>query len=317
MGKTTDRINWIDWLKVFAMFLVVYAHIDTQSIANRVIFSFHMPLFFMISGFLYKQRSIKDECKVVFRSLFVPYIILSLLLLPFCKGAIGKYVLYISIGSLENVPLLIRPMWFVFSLAMIRLFSSLFGSFQRNVIAAIIALIAFIILSFSSLIPEETDWLQFNTTLMAFPFFVFGRSLNKYFNYIIKYKWVIMALSLPFFYLATANGDVNMFRCTTGNNMLLFYLNALFLSFFCLLAFQTFFSKLSSSVIKTTSMGLIVILASHLLVIMMVDKFTFHTLHPAVLTILVMGIGFGLSWITLRYFPFILGKPFKRPQSRP
>ena len=68
---------------------------------------------------------------------------------------------------------------------------------------------------------------------------------------------------------------------------------------------------MSNEVIKTTSMGLIIVLASHLFITEIIDKYTFHTLHPTILTILVMVVGFVLSWITLRYFPFILGKPLK------
>lgn len=313
MEKMKDRIYWLDWLKVFGMCLVVYAHIDTQSLMNRFIFSFHMALFFMISGFLNKRRDFKDECKVVFRSLFIPYFIFSSLLILLCSGPFVKYFFYISIGSLEEVPLLIRPLWFVYSLAIIRLIASLLGSSsQRSIIAAVVCICAFIALLRFNLIPEDTDLFQINTTLMAFPFFIFGVFLKKYFKFITKYKVYIMLLSLPFFYFAIKNGDVNMFRCAPGNNLVLFYLNAAFISVFFILLFETFFNKMSNEVIKTTSMGLIIVLASHLFITEIIDKYTFHTLHPAILTILVMVVGFVLSWITLRYFPFILGKPLKR-----
>lgn len=314
--KMKDRIYWIDWLKVFGMCLVVYAHIDTDSVVNRFIFSFHMPLFFMISGFLNKHRAFKDECKVVLKSLMIPYLILSSLLILLCSGPLGEYFLNISIGSLEKVPLLIRPLWFVYSLAVIRLISSLLGSSVRiNIIATIVSLVAFIILLRFNLIPQDSDLFQFNTSLMAFPFFIFGVFLNRYFTHIIKYKAYIMLLALPFLYIATINGNVNMFRCEPGNHLVLFYLNASLISVFFILLFQTLFNKMSNKVIKTTSMGLIIILASHLFVTEIIDKYTLHALHPALLTILVMVVGSFLSWITLRYFPFILGKPFKaRPK---
>ncbi|WP_321041620.1 acyltransferase family protein, partial [Veillonella caviae] len=62
------RIEWLDSLKGFAIFLVVVGHVvlgyiradifpqyynELQYIYN-IIYSFHMPLFFLISGFLYK-----------------------------------------------------------------------------------------------------------------------------------------------------------------------------------------------------------------------------------------------------------------------
>lgn len=63
-----ERIQWIDALKGFAILLVVFAHVAEryykfdlvptatpvfQTIYN-VIYSFHMPRFFMISGFLFQ-----------------------------------------------------------------------------------------------------------------------------------------------------------------------------------------------------------------------------------------------------------------------
>ena len=48
--KSGKRICWIDWAKTYAIILVVWAHISP--ILHDEIFLFHMPLFFMISGFL-------------------------------------------------------------------------------------------------------------------------------------------------------------------------------------------------------------------------------------------------------------------------
>lgn len=62
------RIEWLDSLKGFAIFLVVVGHVILGYIRAEtfteyqwslqfvydVIYSFHMPLFFLISGFLYK-----------------------------------------------------------------------------------------------------------------------------------------------------------------------------------------------------------------------------------------------------------------------
>lgn len=310
--KIIDRIYWIDWLKVFGMVLVVYAHIDTQSVLNRFIFSFHMPLFFIISGFLNKHRTFKDECKVVFKSLFIPYFILSSLLIPLCSEPVGRLLFYISTGSLENVPLLIRPLWFVYSLALIRLFSSIINkSVMACILTTILSLCLFILLYYFNFISKETDFFQINTTIMAFPFFMLGFYLQRYFCYIIKYKLLILILSLPFFYFSIVNGNVNMFRCSAGNHLFLFYLNASFISTFFIFLFQSLFSHLYSDIIKTTSMGLIVVLASHLFIATQIDKLTFHSFHPVVLTFFVMVIGSTLSYVTLKYFPFILGKSFK------
>jgi len=53
-----NRILWLDALKCFAMFLVIWGHVIQYGVTDYLendihigIYSFHMPLFMMISGF--------------------------------------------------------------------------------------------------------------------------------------------------------------------------------------------------------------------------------------------------------------------------
>ena len=48
---------------------------------TRCIYSFHMPLFFMISGFLYKPRHFKEQVKKDFYSLMAPYYLINFICL--------------------------------------------------------------------------------------------------------------------------------------------------------------------------------------------------------------------------------------------
>ena len=84
MNLGQERIAWIDLLKVYAIFLVVIGHI-IQSIyqpANfddvflfRLIYSFHMPLFFFISGYLsYKKKVDFKWLKKRFVSYMIPFV---------------------------------------------------------------------------------------------------------------------------------------------------------------------------------------------------------------------------------------------------
>ncbi len=47
------RLNYIDVAKGIGMLLVVIGHCS-NTIANQYIYSFHMPLFFIITGILYR-----------------------------------------------------------------------------------------------------------------------------------------------------------------------------------------------------------------------------------------------------------------------
>ena len=68
-----NRISWIDWAKAIGITLVVYAHIPDAMLKNEV-FLFHMPLWFIISGFLFTPRSLKDESLRCLKNLLLPYL---------------------------------------------------------------------------------------------------------------------------------------------------------------------------------------------------------------------------------------------------
>jgi fucose 4-O-acetylase-like acetyltransferase len=71
------RLHWIDALKGMGIMLVVLAHHSLPVALDTYIFSFHMPLFFFISGFLFDfgkyAESASNFVKGRFRSLIVPY----------------------------------------------------------------------------------------------------------------------------------------------------------------------------------------------------------------------------------------------------
>ena len=76
------RIAWLDILKFLAIYLVVLGHLvstNEQPHLKGIIYSFHMPLFFIIIGFLYKEQA--GGMHHV-KTLMVPYILLSALYFP-------------------------------------------------------------------------------------------------------------------------------------------------------------------------------------------------------------------------------------------
>ena len=71
------RLAWIDALKGFGIVLVVFAHYRLPEALDTYIFSFHMPLFFFISGCLFNfvkyTESATNFVKGRFKSLIIPY----------------------------------------------------------------------------------------------------------------------------------------------------------------------------------------------------------------------------------------------------
>lgn len=52
------RIDYLDIAKGIGIILVLVGHISKNDEINRFLYLFHMPLFFIISGMLYKEKII-------------------------------------------------------------------------------------------------------------------------------------------------------------------------------------------------------------------------------------------------------------------
>lgn len=113
LNITTNRIDWIDSLRGFAILLVIIGHLIQfnyqTSIRNdifNIIYSFHMPLFFFISGICVSySKEIKNFSDLgkyglkKFLQLIVPSIIWSVLIPLFFKKSLESFLNIESISS--------------------------------------------------------------------------------------------------------------------------------------------------------------------------------------------------------------------------
>ena len=71
-----NRVRYIDVARGLAMLCVIIGHIGYEHL-NILIFSFHMPLFFLIAGYFQKKESHAAFVKKKIHSLLIPYIAAS------------------------------------------------------------------------------------------------------------------------------------------------------------------------------------------------------------------------------------------------
>lgn len=132
-----QRITWIDYTKSIGIYIVVLGHLPISDQISTYIYSFHMPLFFFLSGYLLKstQTSFGDFIHKKTKTLILPYIIFSILTyafwllvgrhfgsdanidIPLYKPAIG--IIYASASNnymIHNIPLWFIPCLFVVEL---------------------------------------------------------------------------------------------------------------------------------------------------------------------------------------------------------
>jgi fucose 4-O-acetylase-like acetyltransferase len=107
-----ERLEYIDALKGFAILLVVMGHVipwSFQSFENvssmsptpvllwKIIYSFHMPLFMFVSGFLFGQSHFVSPKEYILKMwkktkmLLVPYIVCSILIYMWRGGREWTY----------------------------------------------------------------------------------------------------------------------------------------------------------------------------------------------------------------------------------
>jgi fucose 4-O-acetylase-like acetyltransferase len=94
LNSSEKRIPWVDTARALGMFLVFYGHVVEAMVDEgyqaafpqfKFIYSFHMPLFFIIAGFFFKRRfpTIVLEIRDLFFRRLIPVLIFGALTLPF------------------------------------------------------------------------------------------------------------------------------------------------------------------------------------------------------------------------------------------
>lgn len=75
------RLAWLDILKGMGIILVAIGHIYQNDVVYDWIYSFHMPLFFLAAGWVYKVTPVAEHIKKRFFTVAVPYFSFGLLVL--------------------------------------------------------------------------------------------------------------------------------------------------------------------------------------------------------------------------------------------
>ena len=91
--KKDNRIEYIDIFRSLGIIIMIMGHIGFGKAFDYWIHAFHMPMFFWISGFLFKHKS---KSELSFRALVFKKA--KTLLLPYAVFGIAHYLLYVCIN---------------------------------------------------------------------------------------------------------------------------------------------------------------------------------------------------------------------------
>ncbi len=206
---TGERLISADLLKLFAIFLVLWGHCLQQFLENSVlensvyvfIYSFHMPLFMVLSGYFSFSSLQLKFCDVLLKKA-------RQLLLPFLSWSLFIFALRMFLGNMlpEYFPIISPGNAFVGAFGNFWFLKSLFfcymlawcGKNSRLSARSWVLLTLF----FSQFFP----W--YNVKVM-YPCFLFGLAMRYYSHFIVRHRFTILLFSLSLFILMSCfwNGD--------------------------------------------------------------------------------------------------------------
>lgn len=314
--QISNRLDWVDWAKFIAIYLVVFGHMPSP--LNTYIFAFHMPFFFLISGYLQKRRPVRQEAVKSLKSLMVPYIIYNVYLLcysMFTGEYNSAYPLAMLLGNQWYLSMACRPLWFLWALFVSRLLYSLLPQ-RGSQLLAVVCMVLCLFCNGTALMKPETNWFQLWCAVECFPFFVLGSTIKEFKIEKLTDRlslWVavpvLIAVMAAGIYLTTLNGYVNIFRLHPGNNALLFYLNAALISTSLFILIRRTLD-ISNSYVRLVSDGTMLIFALHQSILWPMHSLL-STLPWGVIALIALATIVLLSafiWFSRRYCPVLIGK---------
>ena len=228
------REKWVDYVKVIACILVVLGHFfqsmvkaniilenDLYHWFNTTIYYFHVPLFFICSGYLYQKYS-KVDClenwyknikkKVI--ALGIPYFIFSTV--TWILKKLFSNVVNDEIGSLSDILLFhpTAPYWFLFALFFIFCVTPTFRNKKECLFGLIISIVAKLLI----LIDGEYKIYVISIVLANEIWFILGMSICLFnINLNCKRKqgiisfFIFIVLSIIMYRLDINNGIISFF----------------------------------------------------------------------------------------------------------
>lgn len=295
-SNTFSRIIWVDWAKAILIILVCVGHMSPPEEQRLLIWGFHMPAFFFVSGYLYRRHDawktiISFVVPVFFYSLitYVIHIVKDLILqgywdyqLDFSHPwyrMIGQFFIRIHENPYGDIP--VMGLWFIIALMACRLLCGDLKFFSFVLRYRYIVLL--VLLLWLTVEPLAWEYIQIKDLKLyygvyAMPFFLsgyIGKNIGVDFRN-IKLRWVLLAtasycivcLSLPRF-------DMLNYQC--GPFYPLFFFNSLcgtlVLIWFCIRLPR-------NRIVEVFSIGTLFILMLH----MQMDYFILPIFHRVGIT---------------------------------
>lgn len=344
-----QRYDFVDIAKVIGIFLVVLGHyvfylnlmpytFNSIWIIELCITLFHMPLFFIISGMLYKPCNIATTWHKCIQQLLKPYVYISLICILFGSvfaafhGAfewktIAKSIIGIFTGSDffgYGIAPYSGPLWFCFSLVMIKLFMSYIYSLKNKLYMLIIIVLGGGMMMY---IGEKLPF-RIDSSLVGFIFFYIGYCFKHNFLSFsqmasVKLWTILLGSAIILYIVAFTCIDFELGKAFSINAMrfgkhpIAFFLSGVAGSLF-IFSISQLLAKYTFSWMRVISNGTIIILGFHHLIMLQFRGIivSYNPLVAVVFSFFVIFICYGIIKLCEKHFPILLGNRLISKSSR-
>lgn len=378
MSDKKKRLDHLDMAKGFGMILVLIGHLQGDSIFTFspyiqplcvFIFSFHMPLFFIISGILLavkneETKPFADVAKGRFRGIMIPYFWFSffyllVVVVALIKGEVAPATLYLNIWYVLGLYGM-NVLWFLPALYMGELLFIFLRRKIRDDIPflavtvlsnAVVYLAAYFLYISDPATPFATRIHELLTVILR-PVLVYGfiaigyyvhrllvkgSRLGDFFNrpelnekgkITAKYRLAYIVLGLMLFGVCAALFKVNDgidFRSLAFRNIFFFFVCALSGSFGMIILCK---GLPRIGLVCYWGIGSLIFMVTHnsqtvltlaLKAAMIVNQYLTHArgyICYLIVIIIITAYSTLMIFLIRKFFPFIIGKPFKRPNKQ-
>jgi acyltransferase len=335
------RFTHVDTMKAIGIVLVVVGHSPgLNPFIKNVIYSFHMPLFFFISGLLVSEQklsmSYRENLSSLWKGLGIPYLFFFLISylywLPTHELAASaarhagirwwEPVMGVVIGNGDALFVNV-VLWFFTCLFT----TSLIFFWARKYFSATFLLVAFNSMGLLFTLTYEPSWQRLpwglDNAVVALAFYSTGHFFRRYQDAILEKTPKSMAMTLALFmvagvaYVAGINGEVDLNTLLFGSHRYLFLINA-YLGVLALFYFSI--SLPGNAVFQWLSKNTIIIFPIHLLmfgVFTGIGVVVFGMPHAfkessflwtGAFPLLALLLSYPGAWFLHRFFPVVFGK---------
>lgn len=307
------RLPWIDLMKVMGMFFIIYGHLF--SYGYQSVYAFNVPVFFIISGYLFKENQPASEFwSKLWHQLVIPMLAICLLnnvyliVNDLLHHRLEASRLMFPLGIMAGEQFYLDVCWFIYTLIILKMISQFVRGIGFRILLAVACLIVAFFIAPSVQSHGWTNALL--CVLLTYPFFLSG-ILARQIEFVRKPLsfWgclggaVLSGAILCF--VSRFNGDVFIYRFIYGNNILLYLLGGV--AGTCLLFFVSKMFDNSPNWVRILALGSIVILGFHRYLIILYRHFFEQNPFDILVALVILLLFVPVIGLCISYFPWLVG----------